>query len=170
MTSFSFTATQTFTITHARHIASKIATDLKRMQRFYGYPSDLEITEYEAEAIELLRLGYLDTVTYGFKKGENWIVPTLKYAAKDLVNAGGLDDDPGRVPVGANIEGAHFHSYLTRNQAWWNLSETERERIQGTLPFKRTGAPYPGTTGYFSQDKSYNSGGKGVDRFTLKNY
>jgi len=169
MSTFSFTNTQTFTVTHARHIASKIATDLKRMQRFYGYPSDSSIAQFETEATELLKLGYLDNVTYGFKRGENWIVPTLKYTAKDLVTAG-LDDDPGRVPIGANIEGAGFYSYLCRNQAWWDLSQSDRNKIEEGLPFKRTGASYPGLSGYFSQDKSYNSGGKGVDRFTLKNY
>ena len=30
------TISDTFTITHAKHIASKVATDLLRFQRFYG--------------------------------------------------------------------------------------------------------------------------------------
>ena len=45
--SYTTTATNTFTVTHARHMAAKVATDLKRMQRFYGSPSDGRINEYE---------------------------------------------------------------------------------------------------------------------------
>nr|WP_246886778.1 hypothetical protein [Pseudomonas chlororaphis] len=54
-------------------MAAKVATDLKRMQRFYGYPSDTWIEEYEAELVVLLKAGYLGEVTYGFKRGDDWI-------------------------------------------------------------------------------------------------
>jgi hypothetical protein len=57
--SFSYTESSTFTVTHARHMAAKVATDLKRMQRFYGSPSDESIASYEAEATEMIRAGYL---------------------------------------------------------------------------------------------------------------
>ena len=45
--SYSYTVTEstTFTVTHARHIAAKVATDLKRLQRFYGKPSDSAIAD-----------------------------------------------------------------------------------------------------------------------------
>lgn len=46
-------------IANATHIAAKIATDLKRMQRFYGEPSDEWIRDFEAEAIELFKAGYV---------------------------------------------------------------------------------------------------------------
>ena len=79
-----FTESTTFTITHARHIATKVGTDLKRLQRFYGKPSDKNITEYEAEMVILLKAGYLNTVSYGFKRGSNWIEPMLRYTANEL--------------------------------------------------------------------------------------
>ncbi len=41
--SFTITESQTFTITHARHMAAKVATDLRRLRSFYGKPSDKEI-------------------------------------------------------------------------------------------------------------------------------
>jgi hypothetical protein len=47
--SFSYTESSTFTVTHARHMAAKVATDLKRMQRLYGIPSDESIASFEAE-------------------------------------------------------------------------------------------------------------------------
>ena len=74
--SYSYTESRTFTVTHARHMAAKVATDLKRMQRFYGKPSDENIADYESEATEMLRAGYLDTGTYGFRRDGKWIEPT----------------------------------------------------------------------------------------------
>src|SRR5215208_6036058 len=51
--SYTLTETTTFTLTHAKHMAAKVATDLKRMQRLYNLPSDTDINNYEAEVIEL---------------------------------------------------------------------------------------------------------------------
>jgi hypothetical protein len=78
-------------------MAAKVATDLKRMQRLYGYPSDTRIASFEAEATETLKAGYLGTVTYGYKRNGSWIEPTLRYTAHDLSGAAANDDDPGRV-------------------------------------------------------------------------
>lgn len=165
----SYTYNETFTITHAKHLAAKVATDLKRLQRFYSYPTDSEIEEYEAEVIHFLKNGYLKEVTYGFKKDSKWIEPTLKYTAKELANSG-IDDDPGKVRPGADVSGASFYSFMSYTQAYFNISSDEREEFGKGLPFKRTGADYPNTDGYFSNDRSYNSGGKGLDRSTLKKY
>ena len=44
MNSYTVSQTNTFTVTHARHMAAKVAADLKRMQRLYGQPSDIDIT------------------------------------------------------------------------------------------------------------------------------
>src|SRR4029077_7384728 len=75
--SYTLSETQTFTVTHARHMAAKVATDLKRMQRLYGSPDDTRIANFEAEITEFLKEGYLGTVTYGYKRDGNWIEPTL---------------------------------------------------------------------------------------------
>ena len=111
--SVTYTDTETFTRTHARHMAAKVATDLKRLQRFYGHPSDGRIADFEAEVIEFLKEGYLGTVRYGFRRNGNWIEPTLSYSAHDLEGASANDDDPGRVLPGADTRGASFYSYLT---------------------------------------------------------
>lgn len=168
--SYSYTATQSFTETHAKHIASKVATDLKRVQRFYGQPSDYDISSYERELIELLKKGYLGTVTYGYKKNDNWITPTLRYTAKELFGTSSSDDDPGRIPVNANIEGASFHSFLTYSLTWDGLSQAEKDTFKRTLPFQRGYGSEPGISGYMSADKSYSAGGKSLDRSILKNY
>ncbi|WP_153847611.1 HORMA-1 domain-containing protein [Sphingobacterium paramultivorum] len=170
--SFSYTNsnTQTFTVTHAKYLASKVTADLKRMQRFYGSPSDQRINDYEAELIELLRRGFLLEVSYGFQKDDKWIEPTLKYTARDLSGLSGNDDDPGRIRPNADVSGASFCSYMTYNSSYHNLSQSDKEMFERTLPFNRNGAPEPGVNGYFGSDKSYSSGGKSLDRSSLKSY
>lgn len=168
--SFVITESQTFTVTHAKHIASKVATDLKRMQRFYTYPSDSDIQEYETEIIELLKKGYLGTVTYGFKKDDKWIEPTLRYSAKDIAGIATADDDPGRIRPGANISGASFYSYLTYSPAWGKLTQDQKDEFKKTLPFRRGGANEPGISGYLSNDKTYSAGGRALDRSIVKSY
>lgn len=166
--SYSITESVTFTLTHAKHIAARVATDLKRMQRLYDAPSDASILAYEAEAIEFLRAGYLGTVTYGFKRGDRWIEPTLRYTARDLAGGSANDDDPGRVRPGANVSGAVFHSYMTYSSAWDRLSTEEKEAFRKTLPFQRVGAAEPGITGYFTGDQTYSAGGRALDRMSLR--
>ena len=70
MSSYSYTVaeTQTFSVTHARHMAAKVATDLRRMQRFYGYPSDADIEAYEEELVVFLKAGYLGRSLMVFRK------------------------------------------------------------------------------------------------------
>jgi hypothetical protein len=170
--SYSFTnsQTQTFTATHAKHISSKVAADLKRVQRFYGVPSDSSIQDYETELIELLKKGYLGTVTYGFKRGDKWIEPTLRYTARDLVGMNGADDDPGRITPGADVSGASFYSFLTYSSVWDQLSQSDKDEFKKGLPYQRGYASEPSISGYLSQDKSYSSGGRAVDRSIVKNY
>lgn len=169
-TSYTNSETQTFTVTHAKYLASKVSTDLKRIQRFYGSPSDLDISSYEKELTEFLKNGYLSEISYGFKRGDNWIEPTIKYTAKDLAGMSSADDDPGQIRPNADISGATFYSYLITNSKYSNLAIADRESFDKTLPFLRGGAPTPGTNGYMSSDKTYSSGGKSLDRSTLKKY
>ncbi len=168
--SFTFTEATTFTVTHARHVAAKVAADLKRLQRLYGEPSDTSISRYETEAVELLKAGYLGTVTYGYRRNGCWIEPTLRYTARDLAGASANDDDPGRIRPGANVDGASFYSYLTYSAAWDKLSAAEKENFEDGLPFKRSGAPEPAIDGYLSNDRIYSSGGRALDRASVRSY
>jgi Bacterial HORMA domain family 1 len=170
MSSYTESASVTFTITHARHLAAKIATDLKRLQRLYGSPSDASISDYEAEAVELMRLGYLECITYGFRRNGNWIEPALRYTAKEIATAG-IDDDPGRVRPNMDVSGATFYSYLTRTAAWQKLSDAEKEALDARMPYKRVGAPEPQVEGgYFAEDKTYSAGGRSLNRASVRSY
>ena len=167
---YTFTETSTFTRTHAKHMAAKVATDLKRIQRFYGRPNDSSIADYETEVIEFLKEGYLGTVIYGFRRNGNWIEPTLYYTERDLAGASANDDDPGRIRPGVDISGASFYSYLTYSLAWDNATEAEKEEFRGRLPFRRSVAPEPGIDGYLSEDLTYSSGGRALDRATVRSW
>jgi hypothetical protein len=169
-TSYTLTETTTFTVTHAKHMAAKVATDLKRIQRLYGSPIDLNINQYKTEVIELLKAGYLGTVTYGFRRNGNWIEPTVRYTAHDLSGMSANDDDPGRIRPGKDTSNATFYSYLTYNTAWDSLSETDKEAFRKRLPFKRGGAPEPGITGYIAPDLTYSAGGRSLDRASVRSF
>ena len=169
--SFSYTVTDTttFTQTHAKHIAAKVATDLKRVQRLYGKPPDDMIVAYEAEVIEFLKAGLLDEVTYGFQRNDYWIEPTLTYTARDLAGVSANDDDPGRIRPGADISGAFFQSYLTYDDSEWNrLTPTQQEEFNQRLPFQRTEGSEPGVNGSWSQDLTYSAGDRALDRASLR--
>jgi hypothetical protein len=170
--SYSITTTDsiTFTESHARHMAAKVSADLKRMQRFYSYPSDADIANYEAELIAVMKAGYLGTTTYGFWRDGAWIEPTLKYTAHDLAGTSANDDDPGRIRTGANVAGASFYSYMTYSPAWNSLTTAQQDAFKGTLPFRRGGAPEPAVNGYLSDDKTYSAGGRSLSRAVVRSY
>lgn len=170
--SYSFTATETktFTLTHARHLAAKVTADLKRLQRLYGHITDERIAEFEGEATELLRQGYLGTVTYGFQRDDKWIEPTLRYTASELANAG-TDDDPGRVRPGLDISGAQFHSFLTYSAAWDALTADQRSTVKQQLPLQRvSGSESLVSNGYFADDKTYSSGSRSLGRASVRSH
>lgn len=170
--SYSVTKTEstTFTVTHARHLAAKVATDLKRMQRMYGFPSDQAIANFETEVIELLRGDYLESVCYGFRRDRKWIEPALRYTSSQLAT-NGLDDDPGRIPLGKDTEGASFYSFLTYSAVWHQLTPAERQAIKARLPIQRGDADEPQVEGgYFANDKTYSAGGQSLGRQTVRKF
>lgn len=167
--SFTFSNTTTFTATHAKYLASKVATDLKRIQRLYGAPNDYQIERYEQELTEFLKKGYLQEVSYGYQKDGNWIEPTLFYTARDLSTSSG-DDDPGKIKPGANITGAAFTSFMVTNNVYGRLSASDLADFEKDLPFTRSTGSKPGIDGYLSSDNSYSSGGKALDRSSVKKY
>lgn len=170
MGSFTVSASVTFTVTHARHLASKVSADLKRMQRFYSEPSDISIAQYEEELIELLKAGYLGTLTVGYKKNGSWIEPTLRYTAQDLGNMQSADDDPGKIRPGADISGASFYSYLTYSAKWDALTWDEKDAFKKRMPYYRGGADQPGISGYLQDDRTYSSGGRALNRSSVRSY
>jgi hypothetical protein len=168
--SYTFSQSTTFTLTHAKHMAAKVSTDLKRMQRLYGDPSDVSIANYETEVIELLKAGYLGTLTVGFRRNGLWIEPTLRYTARDLAGSAANDDDPGRIKLGADIIGAVFYNYLTYSSSWDNLTLAEKDTFKKRMPFYREGVSEPKINGYLVDDLTYSSGGRALNRASVRSY
>lgn len=168
--SYTVSESKTFTVVHARNMAAKVAADLKRIQRFYGEPSDAHISSYETEVVELLKAGYLGEVTYGYRRDNQWVEPTVRYTAKDLAADDGNGDDPGKIRPGANINGAAFHSFLTYSAAWLALTSAQKEVFKNNLPFQRGNGVEPGISGYLVPDRTYSAGGKALDRSSLRSY
>jgi hypothetical protein len=164
----SYTHTSSFTVTHAKYLASKVASDLRQIQRLYGRPVDSEIGDYLLELAILLAGGYLDTVTYGFKTNGNWLL-AVRYA----VNSDGnlvADNRPGGIFATADVSRGKWHSYLAYSDAWTDLTSMQREAVKSTVPVQRSYGDEPGTgAGYWvEQDRSYSSGGVGVVRKTFR--
>lgn len=165
---YSYSFSETFTLLHARMLAAKVATDLRRFQRFYSSPSDVDIQNYEAELTQLLKNDVVDNVVYGFKRAGKWTEAAVKYRA---LSGGSLvtDDDPGKIRPGLDVIGAVFTSFLSYNSKWSRLSENERQAIKRTLPFQRSTMDTPTLeSGYWTDDLSYSAGGRGLGRSSVR--
>jgi hypothetical protein len=166
-TTFTQSATGSFTIVHARYMASKVATDLRRFQRFYTAPSDASIASYEAELVELLKHDVVDTVIYGFKRDGKWTEAAVRY--RSIGGSLSADDDPGKIRPGLDVAGASFTSFLVFNESWSKLSDAERAAIEAGLPFQRASGSGPGLeAGYWADDLTYGAGGRGLARSTVR--
>jgi hypothetical protein len=159
----SYTVTRTFTRTDARYVAGKVAADLRQLSQAYGEPTEQHIADLMAELTEYLVDGYLDRITYGFCKGDQWVV-ALKYTGAEI-GALTADDRSGRVPRGADVTSASWCSLLVRNGKWSALSEDQQFRYERALPIQRTDGTEPssGARGWI-EDKTYSSSGGGVRR------
>ena len=169
MNSYTRTGTfsDTFTVAHARQIASKVATDLLRFQRFYRSPSDHWINSYEAELTILLKYDAVDTVIYGFQRNGRWTMASARYVA---LPGGSIraDDDPGKIRPGFDVSNAHFTSFLTYSSNWTRLSSATRKDIESELPFQRAAGNSPALErGQWLGDRNYYAGGRGLGRSTV---
>jgi hypothetical protein len=159
----SYTTTESWSRTHARYIAGKVAADLRQMQQAYGQPADQHLNDLIDELVTYLADGYLDCVEYGFRRGESWVV-AHKYTAAEL-GTSAADDRSGRIRRGADVTGAYWWSYLVRNSHWWSLSQAERDRYEAGIAIKRVpGSGASPLSGGWAPERSYASGGGGVSR------
>jgi hypothetical protein len=163
----SITRSTTFTVTSARYLTSKIAADLRSMNRLYGDPRLTDIDDYAEEAALLLRDGYLDRVDYGLRRRNadgawTWVL-RLRYIA---TAAGTLQDaNPGGIPAYADTAGALFYSYLVKSAAFHRLTFAEQAAVEAALPVSRTGHPEIGTgAGTWTGDRTYSRDGTAISR------
>ncbi len=164
--SYTYNQTESFTLTHAKHIAAKVSTDLFRFTRFYKNPTVEEINNYEIELVALLNGGYLEKVIYGFHRNGKWVEALMYQALPDGTLMS--DDDPGKIRPGTDVPGESFTSQLWKNSSWYNLSQAEQEAFYADLPIKRTNGPEMLLErGYWSNSLNYSAGGRGIIRSNI---
>lgn len=170
--SYSSTRTEasTFTLTHAKQLASKVTSDLQLCSTYYGSPSESELDNYEEELTLLLHYGYVEKYEFGFQKDNKRVVSWL-YTVDPSGNLTTSDDRPGKVFSKAKIDGCRYFNFLTYSQKWLGLSKSERDLVYRKIPIKRTtgSGPVDGN-GYWKNDHGYYRGGCSVARQTFIPY
>lgn len=168
--SYSITRSETFTLAHAKNLASRVAADMHVSARYYGRPSDSQIDGYADELAQMLRYGYVDKYEFGFKKDGKRIV-SWSYSV-DASGAIQSDDRTGRVYSAADVSGATFFNYMWYSTKWHSLPAADQDEFKKELPVERTPADPPADGhGYWTAgEKSYSSGGVGLSRSSFRPY
>ncbi len=165
--SYTVTRSSTFTITHARKLASKVAADMHLCAQYYGLPSEQNIRDYAEEFAQYMNDGYLEEYEFGYKK-DNRRVVTWRY----IVDANGIlttDERPGKIVAYVDISSASFYNFLTQNSRFFQLSSEQQAQFKAGLPIHRTSGEAPSDgNGYWVSDRNYYSGGQGLGRQTFR--
>jgi Bacterial HORMA domain family 1 len=171
--SFSMTraAVESFTLTQAKYLASKVTADMRRCQQLYGEPDDARINNLGSELALLLRDGYVKSYEFGFIRDADYErILTWKYSVDSSGNLVS-DDRPGRIVSGVNVSGTTLRTYLIKSSAWDALSSAQKAAIEATLPITRKDAPeYKSSLGVWQCDLTYSASGVALTRQTFKLY
>ena len=165
----SYSTSETFTLTHAKHLASKVVSDLYQCRKFYGEPSEAQIARYQDELIVMLAGGYVKDYEFGFKKNDLRVVSWqyLVNASGDLV--GGADDRSGGIYARADISGATHFNFMSYSQAWLDLASNEQSIVRTKHSINRNAGYLPSDgSGYWQTDRTYSSAGVAIERKTFR--
>jgi Bacterial HORMA domain family 1 len=162
-----FTRSNSFTITHARYLASKIAADMHLCAAYYGLPSEASIRNFAEELAQYLNAGYIASYEFGYKRNGIRVV-TWRYTV-DATGSITTDDRPGKIPPYVDISGASFFNHLTPNATYFALQEYQQVSFTSSLPVQRPhGHPPSDGSGYWTSDRNYYSSGCGIGRMTFQ--
>ena len=157
------TVAESFSLTNAKYLASKVTSDMLRCQQNYGRPSDAEINDYGTELAILMRDGYVGTYEFGFEIGGKRIL-SWSYTVT-TAGLGATDDRPGKILSNAEVSQALMFNYMTYSEEWWKLPLAEKTRIKQGLPVQRSaGDPPVNGNGYWKSDLNYFSAGTNIGR------
>jgi len=161
------TSSQTFTIADAKFLASRISADLHQVRLHYGdangYLTAQKIQDFTIEAAVLLKFGLLDNVIYGFQRDNNWVF-ALRYKVNSLNQLELASDTPGGIYAHADITGASWHSYLTKQESS-DVTAAEKAEIVADLPIQRSDGTGPSSSnGQWDDDKTYYRNGTDIQR------
>ncbi len=161
--SHSYTTSETFTLTHARRLAAKVAADMHQCQRLYSHLTDTEIDDYQQELAVLLLGGYVKSYEFGFKTSDGQRVVSWAYTVSPSGNLEG-GRSGGLYPT-ANVSGAVMFNFLSYSSKWSALDSNEREKVKANYQVQRTdGSPPQDGNGYWDSSRHYESGGTAITR------
>lgn len=163
------TYTDTFTLTHAKHLASKVVADLYQCYLLYDEPSVTPIADYQEELAILLAGGHIQSYEFGFRRNGQCVLGWSYSVGAD----GGLsgDGNSGGLVSGVDVSGASYFNFLTPSDSWDRLTPAEREKIEASLPFQRaTGMAPAHGNGYWTADRNYAAGGVAVERSVFRSW
>ena len=165
--SYTTTSTQTFTLTHAKELGSRVIADMRSCNRLYGHPATDSLDDYFNELVELLRNGYLKTYEFGFKSDGNRVLSWFY----EVSPCGDLEGgSPGGLFTRGDIVGCSYFNFTKRSTKWWALDDKQRDRFDDTLPFRRSSgqAPTDGDGYWLHNDRGYAAGGQQITRRTFR--
>lgn len=161
------TAAETFTLANAKHLASKVTSDMLRCSQTYGKPLLSTINDYGTELALLLRDGYVSEYEFGFSK-DGARVLSWKYTV-DSSGTLNADDRPGKIVSGVDVSSATYFNVLTNSTKWFLLSSTQQSDYEKGLPVSRSAGSGPvDGKGYWERDLAYSSGGVALPRSTFR--
>lgn len=163
------TVSETFTLTYAKYLASKVTSDMRRCQQNYGLPCDADINDYGTELALLLRDNYVAEYEFGFHINNERLL-SWKYTVRNS-DLAGTDDRPGKILSAVDLSGASFFNQLSHSSTWYALSESERSEIETLLPIQRIPkSDLKDGKGYWLPDLSYSAAGRSLGRQTFRPY
>jgi hypothetical protein len=170
MSTFTITQSTTFTVTHAKHLASKITADLNTCSRLHGQPSLASVEKYNEELVELLRYGYLKQYEFGFKRNEQRVLSWLyEVDASGRISS---DDRAGKMSAYIDLSGATFFNFMWPSSSYYDLTSDQHSAFVESHPVDRTNGdpPSDGAGCWTSTEKNYSAGGKGVSRKSFRSF
>jgi hypothetical protein len=159
-------ASDTFTLTSAKYLASKVTADMRRCSQLHGSPSESEINNFGTELALLLNNGYVKNYEFGFKLDDKRVLSFFYEVVGGQLVAS--DDRPGKIYDG-KVSNATWFNFLTRSAKWWSATQTERDNFNAGSPITRgSGAAPVDGNGYWVTDLSYSTDGTCLRRRTFR--
>lgn len=161
--SYSYTTSESFTRTHARRLAAKVAADMHQCQLRYGHLTDTEIENFQQELEVLLLDGYVKSYEFGFQDSNGRRVLSWFYTPGP---AGDLEGGrSGGLYLQADVSNAEMFNFLSYSAAWTALSTDAKARVDAAHPITRTtGSPPQDGNGHWVDSRTYVSGGVAINR------
>jgi hypothetical protein len=161
--SYSYTNTDSFTLTNAKKLAAKVSADMDQCRLLYGKPLEEAIVRYRDELAVMLAERCVSEYEFGYKTSDEKRIVSWRY----VINAAG-DLEGGRsggLFAAADVSKGTMFNFLWTNTTWANLSNSKKEEIRSQHAIRRgDGEPPADGSGIWVRDRTYGSGGVALER------